>query len=169
MTTTYVRRIAVAATAALSLALCGALPGPLAAEAPAGSHDGPAARADTVDAEAVRAAVHAFHDALAAGDSAAALARLHPDVRVFEGGHAETLAEYRSGHLGADMAFSGAVDREVLEESVSGDAGWALYLSEYRMAGTFRDEEVEARGTETMLLVRGGDGWRIRHIHWSSR
>lgn len=124
---------------------------------------------DTVDAPAVKAAVRAFHEALAAGDSARALELLHPDVRVYEGGHAETLAEYRSGHLVADMEFSAAVEREVLDEQVFGGAGRAVYLGEYRMAGTFRGEDVEAHGTETMVLLRAPDGWRIRHVHWSSR
>lgn len=119
--------------------------------------------------DSVKAVVHAFHGALAAGDSARALELLHPDVRVFEGGHAETLSEYRAGHLAVDMEFSGAVEREAGSESVSGDGDRALYLSEYRMTGTFRGEDVDARGTETMVLVRTDDGWRIRHIHWSSR
>lgn len=130
---------------------------------------GAAQAADAPPADSVKAVVHAFHGALAAGDSARALELLHPDVRVFEGGHAETLSEYRAGHLAADMAFSGSVERAVVSESVSGRGDRALYLSEYRMTGTFRDEEIDARGTETMVLVRTGDGWRIRHIHWSSR
>jgi ketosteroid isomerase-like protein len=121
------------------------------------------------DATSVREVVHAFHDALAAGDSTGAVALLHPDVRVYESGHAETLSEYRSGHLAADIEFAGGTDREVLGDHVSGGAGWALYLSEYRMEGSFRDREIETRGTETMLLLETGDGWRIRHIHWSSR
>ncbi len=130
---------------------------------------GQVAPGDSVDAAAVKAAVGAFHDALAAGDSARALELLHPDVRVFEGGHAETLAQYRSGHLAADMTFSAAVERQVLEERVFGGGGRAVYLSEYRMAGTFRGEEVDARGAETIVLLRTPAGWRIRHIHWSSR
>lgn len=130
---------------------------------------GAAQAADAPPADSVKAVVHAFHGALATGDSARALDLLHPDVRVFEGGHAETLSEYRAGHLAADMEFSGSVERSVVSESVSGRGDRALYLSDYRMTGTFRGEEVDARGTETMVLVRTGDGWRIRHIHWSSR
>ncbi len=137
--------------------------------APCSTASAQSAAADTVDASAVRTTVHAFHDALAAGDSAAALAFLHPDVRVFEGGHAETLAEYRAGHLGADMAFSSAVDRELLTESASVEGDRALYLGTYRMVGTFRGRDLRLLGTETMVLARTSDGWRIRHIHWSSR
>lgn len=130
---------------------------------------GAAQPADAPPADSVKAAVHAFHAALAAGDSARALELLHPDVRIFESGHAETLSEYRAGHLAADMEFSGSVDREVVSASVSGAGDRALYLGEYRTKGTFRGEEIDARGTETMVLVRTGDGLRIRHIHWSSR
>ncbi len=148
-------------------------PGPAPAPTP-GAHDGSGiatddARVPAVD-DSVAAAVHAFHDALAAGDSARALALLHSDVQVFESGHAEDLEEYRSGHLGADMEFAASTERELLAEEVSRlDGRLALYLSEYRMTGSFRGREIDGHGTETMLLVRSAEGWRIRHIHWSSR
>ncbi|MCA1572220.1 MAG: hypothetical protein LC798_18310 [Chloroflexi bacterium] len=29
--------------------------------------------------------------------------------------------------------------------------------------------EIEARGVESMVLARTEGGWKIRHIHWSSR
>lgn len=132
-----------------------------------------AAEAQTADAgQAVKETVHAFHDALAAGDSARALELLHSDVRVYESGHAETFTEYRSGHLSADMAFAAGTERELLSEEITLSPGGdgALYLGTYRTTGTFRDREVDSHGTETMVLVPGADGgWRILHIHWSSR
>ena len=130
---------------------------------------GQAARPDSADAVAVEAVVNDFHAALAAGDSARALELLHPGVRVFEGGRSETLSEYRSGHLAADMEFSAAVDRNILSEDVAGRGDLALYLSQYRMRGRFRGEELEVSGTETMVLLHDVGRWRIRHIHWSSR
>ena len=40
----------------------------------------------------------------------------------------------------------------------------------YRTSGTFRDREIDAVTTETMILRRAEDGiLRIHHIHWSSR
>ena len=51
----------------------------------------------------------AFHAALAAGDSAAALALLAPDAVVLESGEVETRAEYAAHHLAADIEFSRAV------------------------------------------------------------
>lgn len=118
---------------------------------------------------AVREVVEGFQAALAAGDSTAALAYLHPELRVFEAGHAETLEEYRSGHLTADIAFLRNVATETLRDAVVPGREMALYLREYAVKGTFRSREIDGRGTETLVLVPTEDGWKIRHIHWSSR
>lgn len=128
-----------------------------------------AAAAQRTDAEAVRATVHAFHAALAAGDSTTALGHLAPDVVIHESGRSETLDEYRSGHLRADVAFAAAVRREVTDEAVAtwGDA--ALYTARSRATGRWRERDVDAQGVETVVLVRTPEGWRIRHVHWSSR
>ncbi len=135
--------------------------------------DGPAAEVGETAAatvtEEVREIVASFHAALARGDSAAALGLLHPEVRIYEQGHAETLEEYRAGHLAADVAFAAAVRREVVREEVIAGEDMALYVAETAARGTFRGREVDAAGTETVHVVRTPDGWRIRHIHWSSR
>ncbi|HSJ33229.1 MAG TPA: nuclear transport factor 2 family protein [Longimicrobiales bacterium] len=117
----------------------------------------------------VRSVVESYARALASGDSLAALALLHEDVVIYEGGHAETREEYRSGHLRSDIAFASAVKRTVTADDVLLLGGAALYTSEYTAAGRFRDRDIDSHGTETMLLVRTADGWKIRHIHWSSR
>ena len=142
----------------LASAAAGVLPGGALAQG------GPA-----LEEAAARAAVETFHAALASGDSAAALAALHPDVVVYESGHAETLEEYRSGHLASDMAFSRAVSFTTLRDAVVPEADLAVYHREYTLAGTYRERVIDARGVETMVLVRTGAGWKIRHIHWSSR
>ena len=111
-----------------------------------------------------------FHEALASGDSARALDLLTADVVIYESGGVEaSREEYRSHHLPADMAFAGSTEREVtLERSEqSGDLAWVLSRS--TTTGTFREQEIHSVGTETMLLVLAPDGWRIQHIHWSSR
>ena len=64
------------------------------------------------DSAAVVATVGRFHAALAAGDSAAALALLAPDVTILESGGVETRDEYRSHHLPGDIAFARAVKSE---------------------------------------------------------
>ena len=68
------------------------------------------------DLEDAIAAVEAYHQALADKDSVGARALLAADAIILEGGHAETLDEYLSHHLMADMEFTSQVpgEREVL-------------------------------------------------------
>jgi len=113
--------------------------------------------------------VEAFHQALAATDREAVLELLAEDAVIFESGGAEMSPdEYAHHHLEADMAFSGATEREIVDRRVNetGDAAWVLTRTEVR--GSFRGRDIASRGTETMVLARGEDGWRIAHIHWSS-
>lgn len=128
--------------------------------------------AASVAAEATEAStiVDAFHAALQAGDTTGALAFLAPDVMIFEGGGAErSREEYASHHLGSDAAFSAATEASVIRRSgwASGDVAWIV--SEGRTTGQFNGRAVNLLTTETMVLRRGPDGWRIQHIHWSSR
>lgn len=117
----------------------------------------------------IRNVIEGFKGALRAGDSLAVLDLLHPDARIYEGGHAETREQYRSGHLRSDIAFLGAVTSETSWESVIVGSDVALYMSEYTVQGEHRGREIDSHGTETIALVPTEDGWRIRHIHWSSR
>jgi ketosteroid isomerase-like protein len=134
-------------------------------------HDAPAAaRPDTAaDSTAVVAVMRQFRDALIGGDSAAAMALLHPDVRVLESGGIETRDEYAAHHLPADMAFLRAIPgtQDLVRLDVRGDVAWAASVSSQQ--GTFRDRQVNSRGAESMVLVRTPEGWRIAAIHWSSR
>ena len=121
------------------------------------------------DSADVARTVATFHHALAAGDSAAALGLLAPDVIVLESGNAQTRDEYRSGHLGADMAFARAVPRErsAITVQVEGRTAWAW--STALAQGTYREREINSRSAELMVLRRTEAGWRIVAIHWSSR
>lgn len=129
----------------------------------------PALSAQSPDHEAVKAVVSGFHDALARGDSSAALALLAPDVRIMEAGGIETLAAYRSGHLAGDIAYAGAVPstRADVHVTISGDAAWVASTS--RTVGTYRDRPVNSAGAELMVLTRTAEGWKIAAVHWSSR
>ncbi|MFQ5705331.1 MAG: YybH family protein [Gemmatimonadales bacterium] len=114
--------------------------------------------------------VDAFHAAVAGGDSSGALSLLLPDVTIFESGGAEmSRDEFASHHLGADMKFAAATTREVTsrQSNQSGDFAWVL--SKTQTSGTYGERSINSVGVETMLLKRADQGWRIRHIHWSSR
>jgi ketosteroid isomerase-like protein len=119
------------------------------------------------DPEAV---VAAFHDALASGDSSQALALLSPDVLIYENGAVDVSREqYRVHHLPADIAFATNTTREVTAQSGGRSADIAWLMSATTTTGTFRGREIDTRGTETILLRQTAAGWRITHIHWSSR
>jgi ketosteroid isomerase-like protein len=117
---------------------------------------------------AARAVVESFSAALQRGDSVRALRLLHPGLVVYESGVAEDLAHYRSHHLAADIAFLAQVRSRTLREQLTVSGAMALYTREYRSEGTWRGRRIDSTGTETLVLVRTGTGWRIRHIHWSS-
>lgn len=117
-----------------------------------------------------RHVVEAFHKALQDGAREAALALLSPNVVIFESGGAElSREEYASHHLEADLSFSKTVDRKVTwtRDKNNGDLAWVL--SRGTTTGNFRGKSIHSRFAESMVLVREDDGWRIAHVHWSSR
>jgi ketosteroid isomerase-like protein len=117
-----------------------------------------------------RAVAKAFSAALASGDETAAIALLDPQVLIYEsGGQEASRDEYAARHLKADIAFMSHAKVEVLSRSsgTSGDLGWVATRS--RMTGTFEDKPFDEFSTESLVLRRGSDGWRIVHIQWSSR
>ena len=77
-------------------------------------------------------------------------------------------AEYAAHHLPADAVFSQAV--KSLTTRRSGDAAgeMAWVSSEGRTTGTYKGKPIDRLTTETMVLRKAVDGWRIVHIHWSS-
>lgn len=115
------------------------------------------------------AAVDAFFAALKAGDRQAALARLAPEVVIFEQGGAEmSREEYAGHHLDADMKYLAAIETRVLDRRAGGDAEHAWVLTRSETSGTVEGKAVSSRGVETMVLERRSDGWKVVHIHWSS-
>lgn len=121
------------------------------------------------DSAAVATVVERFHEALANGDSAAAVSLLAADVTILESGGVETRAEYMSHHLPGDIAFARAIrsTRGPLRVTVQGDAAWVASTS--TTVGTYRDRAINSAGAELMVLSKTAQGWRIRAVHWSSR
>ena len=127
------------------------------------------AQSPAADSSAVAATVRAFHQALAAGDSAGALRLLAADAVILESGGRESRDEYAAHHLAEDIEFARAVpiERGALQVTVSGDVAWASSTSIIR--GTYRNRAVDAAGVELIVLSRTSTAWVIRAIHWSSR
>jgi ketosteroid isomerase-like protein len=122
------------------------------------------------DAQEAAKTVDAFHAALAKGDGMAAAVLLADDALIYESGYVErSKDEYASHHAGADAAYAAAVPSKLTSRSGVADGGLAWIASESRTTGKYKDKPVDRVTTETMLLRRTADGWRIVHIHWSSR
>lgn len=114
--------------------------------------------------------VDAFHDALVKGDRQAAQAFLDDQVQIYEQGWVErSKAEYASHHLESDAAFSAATTRTQTARSGTILGDLAYVISEGKVAGTFKGKAIDSITLETMVLQRAQGGWRIVHIHWSSR
>ena len=130
------------------------------------THDPSHHPSDSADAVA---ALQRFHAALEKGDSAAALALLTPDVTILESGAIETLAEYRSHHIAADIEYAKAVpsQRTVKTVNVAGGVAWVASTSITQ--GQNGGRAVNSAGAELIVLKKVGADWMISAIHWSSR
>lgn len=112
----------------------------------------------------------ALHDALSSADSSKVKALLDPKVLILESGGAErSWAEYAAHHLKADMEFLKTVTYKLQRQTgdTVGDLAWVA--SEARMTGTSKDKPVDIQSTETLVLKRAAAGWKVVHVHWSSR
>lgn len=130
------------------------------------------ANAPTIDAEAkpAVAAVDAFSAALQAGDLKRAGNWLADDVLILESGGAEhSKAEYLGGHAMHDAAFLKGAQVQLKQRTarVAGELAWVG--SESELHATKDGKPLTVLNTETMVLKRGDAGWRIVHVHWSSR
>jgi ketosteroid isomerase-like protein len=114
--------------------------------------------------------VEAFSKALAAADFATVERLLDPDVLILESGGAErSRDEYLGHHAKSDAKFlAGARSTPQRRRArIDGDLAWVG--SEGELHATSKGKPVALRNTETMVLRRTADGWRIVHVHWSSR
>ena len=115
------------------------------------------------------AVVDSFHSALAKGDTTAAAALLADDALIFEAGGTErSKAEYAAYHLSSDADFSQAVESTITRRSNHQADGLAWVATEGRTTGTYKGKPIDQLTTETMILRRTVEGWKIVHVHWSS-
>lgn len=128
---------------------------------------------DPVISVAARPAVDAverFSGALKAGDLSAAGTVLAEDVLILETGGAEySREEYLGGHAKHDAAFLKDAHVQVLRRTAHAEGNFAWVGTESELHATRDDKPLTLLSTETMILAKSGNDWRIVHIHWSSR
>jgi hypothetical protein len=114
--------------------------------------------------------VDAFSTALAKGNMSEVERLLDSDVLILEGGGAEhSRAEYLSHHAIADAKFLGDAHSTLLRRTARAQSGLAWIASESELRVSRDGKPIKLRSTETMILRSAPEGWRIVHIHWSSK
>ncbi len=122
---------------------------------------------EAADAVAV---LERFSTALSTGDLDAVGANLDPTVLILESGGAErTRDEYLGGHAKHDAAFLNAAHITLKRRTAqaSGDLVWVG--SESEIHAIKDDKMLMISSTETAVLRKTAQGWKIVHLHWSSR
>jgi uncharacterized membrane protein/ketosteroid isomerase-like protein len=108
-------------------------------------------------------------DAIATGDINSLRSVVAPDVLIFESGGVESsLDEYEGHHMPADMAFMKAMQREVISRQVLDSGESATVVTRSRIHGMYKDQNVDRKSTETLVMRNEGGLWKVIHIHWSS-
>lgn len=123
------------------------------------------------DATAAEGVVNTFMADLASGQLDAARQLMTTDAIVMANGIVLGDRDgYFNGPAKGDIEALRNTQRELLHRSVKtgGDMGWVVSEKRVRHAGTDQGPR-EIVVTETMLLAKTAGGWKISHIHWSTR
>lgn len=114
-----------------------------------------------------------YFQAMDRKDLEAAEALFAQKSSIFEsGGEEGDWAHYRAHHIGAELdaieRFETTLGKPEEEISADGAMAFVAWPIEYHMA--LRDDrEIDSRGTVTFVFIRSSEGFRIRHLHWSSQ
>ena len=134
------------------------------------AHAKPAAAAADAQAAPAVKVVEEFSTALQAGDLGRAGALLDEDVLILESGGAErSKEEYLGGHAGHDAEFLKAAQIQLVHRTARGEGDFAWVGTESELRASKDGKPMALLSTETMVLKNTPNGWRIVHIHWSSR
>ena len=141
---------------------------------PSSAHDGnhapsPDSQVAPQAQPAVRV-VEQFSTALQVGDLKQAGSLLADDVLILESGGAErSREEYLGHHAVSDAAFLKGAHVQVKQRTVRVDGNLAWVGTESELHTSKDGKPLTLLSTETMVLRKVEDRWRIAHIHWSSR
>lgn len=96
---------------------------------------------------------------------------MHPEVLVLEGVHKNVdWPDYRDNHIGPEMKewkeFR-TLGRTVIEAAVNGDSAYAVQEATYSIV--MAEKTVTLAAAETIVLRKGPDGWKIKHVHFSGK
>ena len=116
------------------------------------------------------AVVDQFSAAMKAGDLDRAGGLLADDVLILESGGAEhSRKEYLAGHAVHDAAFLKNAHVQITRRTARMEGKVTWVGTESELHSSKDGKPLTMLSTETMVLRQTQAGWRITHIHWSSR
>jgi len=125
------------------------------------------------EAVAIEAWLKGYDAAFLAKDLDKLATFYHPEVTIYEGGGINNgWIDYRDRHLGPELkAFENLQFGHSNTKVIVLPGGQSAYAtSEYFIKAKMGERDVDSRGLETLVLIKGADGsWKIRHSHTSSR
>lgn len=111
-----------------------------------------------------------FYRAMSSGDLAKVNELLSAEITIYESGYVErSRAEYAAHHLPEDIVFAKASSRKVMQHTERKDGNFSFILEETETKARIKGKNVTILGTETTVLQKIDEQWRIVHLHWSSR
>ena len=119
------------------------------------------------------AVARAYFEAMEQKDLDAAEALFAEPSSIFESGGVEGGWEnYRAHHIGAELdaftTFKTSLGKA--EEELSADRSMAMVAWPIEYHIVLNDgREIDSKGTVTFVLLHQAGGFKIRHMHWSSR
>jgi len=114
--------------------------------------------------------VEQFSQALQTADFNRVGELLSEDVLILESGGAErSREEYLGHHAIADALFLKGAHVQVKQRAARVEGPLAWVGTESELHATKDGKALTLLSTETMILKKTDAGWRIVHIHWSSR
>ena len=126
----------------------------------------------TIDPAAIDAVkvVDAFSEAIRTNRLDQARDLLDPQVLILESGGAErSRDQYMAGHAIEDAAFMRDATVQLRHRRAQAEGDFAWVGSESSLQAVNEGKPLSLSSAETMLLKRTAQGWKIVHIHWSSR
>jgi ketosteroid isomerase-like protein len=116
------------------------------------------------------AAVERFSAALSSAALDTAAAELDASVLILESGGVErSRDEYLGGHAKHDAEFLKAAHITLKHRTAQASGDLAFVASESEIHAMKGKDMLMIASTETMVLRKSAAGWKIVHIHWSSR
>lgn len=118
--------------------------------------------------DSFREALARYDKSVEGGDVETVKGLLAPEVLLFE--HSvrnDGLADVFENHLKPEILEAKNWRLDYSDARITPGAELTLVTRQYRIHGSVEGKAVDSAGNETLVWKKGGNGWKIVHIHYS--